>query len=220
MGGTFDPVHCGHLVAAQEVCYQLGLARVVFVPAGQPPHKQDQVITPVHHRLAMVELAIASNPSFAVSRVDVDRPGPSYTVDTLGLLRQEWGPEAEIYFIMGLDSLADLLSWHRPEWLIQLCYLAVVDRPRYHVDMGALEAALPGIVQRIRFVRIPGMNISSTDLQRRVREGWPIKYQVPPAVEEYIYKHGLYRGEGASLDYGPRTTDQNGDCTNRRNLVS
>lgn len=196
MGGTFDPIHYGHLVAAQEVCYQLDLARVVFVPAGQPPHKQDQVITPAHHRLAMVELAIASNPSFTVSRVDIDRPGLSYTVDTLRLLRQEWGPEVEIHFIMGLDSLADLLNWHQPERLIQLCYLAVVDRPRYHVDMEALGAALPGIGQRIQFVHIPGMNISSTDLQRRVREGRPIKYQVPPAVEEYIYQHGLYRGEG------------------------
>lgn len=196
MGGTFDPIHYGHLVAAQEVCSQLGLARVVFVPAGQPPHKRDQVITPAHHRLAMVELAIASNPCFTVSRVDMDRPGPSYTVDTLRLLRQEWGPEAEIHFIMGLDSLADLLSWHQPERLIQLCYLAVVERPGYHVDMGALEAALPGIGQRIRFVHIPTMDISSTDLQRRVREGRPIKYYLPQEVEAYIFEQGLYRGEG------------------------
>ena len=193
MGGTFDPIHYGHLVAAQEVCYELDLVRVVFVPTGQPPHKRDQVITPSPHRLAMVELATFSNPSFAASRVDVDRPGPSYTVDTMRLLRQEWGSEAEIYFIMGLDSLADLLSWHRPEQLIQLCYLAVVDRPRYHVDMEALEAALPGISQRMRIVHIPGMNISSTDLQHRVREGRPIRYQVPLVVEEYIYTHGLYR---------------------------
>jgi nicotinate-nucleotide adenylyltransferase len=196
MGGTFDPIHYGHLVAAQEVCHLLDLAQVVFVPAGQPPHKQGQVITPAHHRLAMVELAIASNPCFTVSRVDIDRPGPSYTVDTLRLLRQEWGPEVEITFIMGLDSLADLVSWHQPQRLIQLCYLAVVDRPLYHVDMEALEAALPGISQRIQFVRIPLIGISSSDLERRVREGWPIKYQVPPAVEEYIYKQGLYRGEG------------------------
>ena len=196
IGGTFDPLHYGHLVAAQEVCYQLDLARVVFVPTGQPPHKQDQVITPAHHRLAMVELAIVSNPCFTVSRVEVDRPGPSYTVDTLRLLRQEWGPEAEIYFIMGLDSLADLLGWYQPERLIQLCRLAVVDRPLYHVDVEALEAALPGISQRIQFVRIPPIGISSSDLERRVREGRPIKYQVPPAVEEYIYKHGLYRRKG------------------------
>lgn len=193
MGGTFDPIHYGHLVAAEEVCHQLGLARVVFVPAGQPPHKQGQEITPALHRLAMVELAIASNPRFTVSRVDIDRPGPSYTVDTLRLLHEEWGSQVDIHFIMGLDSLADLLSWHQPERLIQLCRLTVVDRPRYEVDMEALEAALPGIKDRVEFLHIPGMNISSTDLQRRVREGWPIKYQVPPAVEAYIYEHGLYR---------------------------
>lgn len=191
-GGTFDPIHIGHLVSAEEARVELKLERVVFVPAGLPPHKLDHVMSPVGHRLAMVELAIASNPHFAVSRVDIDRFGPCYTVDTIELLRDEWGPGVEIYFIMGSDSLLDILTWHNPRRLIRLCRFAVVSRPGYQVDLDELDTLLPGLASRVQILDAPELAISSTDIQRRVREGLSIKYQVPEAVEDYIYQHGLY----------------------------
>lgn len=192
LGGTFDPIHIGHLVAAEEVRAQLGLDRVVFVPAGLPPHKLTNHVSPVEHRLTMVKLAVAGNPYFTVSRVDIDRFGPCYTVDTIELLRAELGPDVELYFILGSDSLADVATWHKPERLIRLCRLAVVERPGYRVDMEELEHMLPGITSRVHFINSPQLAISSTDIQRRVRQGLPIKYQVPEAVEDYIYEHGLY----------------------------
>lgn len=193
LGGTFDPIHIGHLVSAEEVRVELGLERVVFVPARLPPHKLDHTVSPVEDRLAMVELAIASNPHFAVSRVDIDRFGPSYTVDSIELLRDEWGPGVEIYFIMGSDSLLDILTWHNPRRLIRLCRFAVVSRPGYQVDLDELDALLPGMASRVQILNAPELAISSTDIQRRVREGLSIKYQVPEAVEDYIYQHKLYR---------------------------
>ena len=192
-GGTFDPIHIGHLVSAEEARMELKLERVVFVPAGLPPHKLDHVMSPVEHRLAMVELAIASNPHFAVSRVDVDRFGPCYTVDTIELLRDEWGRGVEIYFIMGSDSLLDILTWHNPRRLIRLCRFAVVSRPGYEVDLDELDALLPGVASRVQMLNAPELAISSTDIQQRVREGLSIKYQVPEAVEDYIYQHKLYQ---------------------------
>jgi nicotinate-nucleotide adenylyltransferase len=193
LGGTFDPIHIGHLVSAEEAWVELELERVVFIPAGLPPHKLDHVMSPVEHRLAMVELAIASNPHFAVSRTDIDRLGPCYTVDTIELLRDEWGRGVEIYFIMGSDSLLDILTWHNPERLIRLCRFAVVSRPGYQVDLDELDALLPGLASRVQMLNAPELDISSTDIQRRVREGLSIKYQVPKAVEDYIYQHKLYR---------------------------
>jgi nicotinate-nucleotide adenylyltransferase len=192
-GGTFDPIHIGHLVSAEEAWVELELERVVFIPAGLPPHKLDHVVSPVEHRLAMVELAIVSNPHFAVSRVDIDRFGPCYTVDTIELLRDEWGPGAEIYFIMGSDSLLDILTWRNPRRLIRLCRFAVVSRSGYQVDLNELDALLPGVASRVQMLNAPELAISSTDIQRRVREGLSIKYQVPEAVEAYIYQHKLYR---------------------------
>ena len=192
-GGTFDPIHIGHLVSAEEARVELKLERVVFIPAGLPPHKLDHVMSPVEHRLAMVELAIASNPHFAVSRVDIDRFGPCYTVDTIELLRDEWGPAVEIYFIMGSDSLLDILTWHNPRRLIRLCRFAVVSRPSYQIDLDELDALLPGLASRVQMLNAPELAISSTDIQRRVREGLSIKYQVPEAIEDYIYEHKLYR---------------------------
>jgi nicotinate-nucleotide adenylyltransferase len=193
LGGTFDPIHIGHLVSAEEAWVELKLERVVFIPAGLPPHKLDHVMSPVEHRLAMVELAIASNPHFAVSRIDIDRFGPCYTVDTIELLRDEWGPGVKIYFIMGSDSLLDILTWHNPRRLIRLCRFAVVSRPGYQVDLDELDALLPGVASRVHMLNAPQLAISSTDIQRRVREGLSIKYQVPKAVEDYIYQHKLYQ---------------------------
>jgi nicotinate-nucleotide adenylyltransferase len=197
LGGTFDPVHYGHLVVAEEVYATFHLAEMVFVPAGQPPHKTREVITAAEHRLAMLELAIASNPHFTISRVDLDRPGPSYTVDTLRLLRQQWGEETAIYFVIGGDSLEELLSWHDPRGILeQLTYLVAVKRPGYN-DSEAyfdwLEARLPGSKQRLLFAETPQFDISATDLRARVAEGRPIKYQTPDSVESYIVQYGLYR---------------------------
>jgi nicotinate-nucleotide adenylyltransferase len=192
MGGTFDPIHHGHLVAAQEACYQLDLEQVLFVPAGIPPHKPRHPISPAQHRLHMIELAIAGQSCFAVSTVDLDRPGPCYTVDTLELLRLQRGPETDFFFVEGADSLADIPSWYRPQRLLELCALAVVARPGTEIDLSRLDSQLPGIADRIRWLDMPCLEISSSDLRARVRAGRPISYLVPAAVEAYILRQGLY----------------------------
>ncbi len=193
LGGTFDPPHHGHLGAAQEALHQLALDRVLWVPAGAPPHKPSQPITPAHHRLRMLEQALAGHPHLSISTIDLERPGPCYTVDALALLRAEYGPEPEFYFIEGADSLADLPTWYRPRQLLELCRLAVVRRPGVEIDLAALEERLPGLRARIHFVEMPLLEISSTDLRRRVRQGRPISYLVPAGVEAYIREQGLYR---------------------------
>lgn len=193
LGGTFDPIHYAHLVIAEEARARLQLDRVLFVPSGQPPHKLTKVVSPTDHRLAMVQLAIATNPHFELSRLDVDRCGPCYSVDLLEVLASRLEPNDELYFIVGLDSLAELPTWHEPARLIRLCRLVVVRRPGYHIDLVQLEAALPGIVDRLTFLETPEMGISSTEIQHRVQAGLPIKYQLPEAVESYIFGHGLYR---------------------------
>jgi len=194
LGGTFDPIHYGHLVAAEEVRFRLSLARVLFVPVGVAPHKRRQTISPAEHRVAMVELAIASNPYFSLSRLEVDRPGPSYSVDTVRLLREQLGREVELYFIVGSDALSDLLTWREPARLVQLCQLVAIARPGWPVEIAPVEAQLPEAAGRIVQVPIPQLDISSSDLRRRVAEGQPIRYQVPEAVEGYIMSRGLYRG--------------------------
>jgi len=196
LGGTFDPIHVGHLAAAEEVRVRLDLERVVFVPAGLPPHKLHLSVTATEHRLNMVQLAIAGNPNFVLSRVDIDRFGPSYTVDTVKLLRDEFGPEAELYLIMGSDSLAEFLTWHKPERVIRLCRIVALTRPGHRVDLEDLNRLLPGAIARVQLLEMPLLEISSTDLQRRVRMGLSIKYLVPPAVEAYIRQRGLYQAQG------------------------
>jgi len=193
LGGTFDPIHHGHLLAAEEAFHQLALDRVLFVPAGIPPHKPARPISPADHRVRMVELAITGKPYFALSRVDVDRPGPSYTVDTLELLRAGWGPDPQFFFIEGNDSLSDITCWYQPRRLIELCELAVVARPGSQIDLPELERRLPGITGRIHWVRIPLLEISSSDLRARVRAGRSISYLVPREVEAYVRQQGLYR---------------------------
>ncbi len=200
LGGTFDPVHYAHLAIAEEVYAALRLTRVLFVLAGQPPHKQGETITPVQQRLTMLELAIAGNAHFALSLVDVQRDGPSYTVDTLRLLRQEWGPRAEFFFIIGGDSLEDLPDWYRPAEILAQTRLVALMRPGYaEIDderRARLETRLPALKQRLIVLEGPRMDISSTELRQRVAEGRPIKYQMPEAVEAYILRQGLYRGDG------------------------
>ncbi|MBI2953582.1 MAG: nicotinate-nucleotide adenylyltransferase [Chloroflexi bacterium] len=193
LGGSFDPIHYGHLLAAEEVRFRLQLSEVLFVPAGQPPHKLTRTLSPIGHRLTMVRLAIASNPRFRLSRVDVDRPGPHYSVDTVALLRQQLGPDVEIYFVVGLDSLMEIGTWREPERLMRECRVVGVSRPGYE-DLSKLapevsRAAAGNIVT----VPIPEVGTSSSNLRERVRNSAPIKYQLPEAVEEYIFQHGLYR---------------------------
>ena len=197
LGGTFDPIHYGHLAAAEECRVALRLDVVLFMPAGQPPHKRGRHVSPVADRLRMVELAIGSNRHFALSRIDVDRAGPSYTVGALERVRRELGPEAQLWFVMGADSLADILTWREPARLLQLARLAVVNRPGAPDPAPErLEAELPGARARIDAVEIPDLAISATDLRRRVAEGRPIKYQIPEAVERYVEERGLYRPTG------------------------
>ncbi len=191
-GGTFDPIHMGHLIAAEEARVACSLSRVLFLPAASPPHKQGRRITPAEHRLTMTELAIASHAKFSCSAMEMERVGPSYTVDTLAQLRALWGEEVDIVFIVGLDSLRDLPTWREPRRIIELARLAVVDREPFEVDMAALEQQVPGVSQRVQFVPIPLIAISATDLRERVRTGRSIRYQVPDAVEGYIYAHALY----------------------------
>ncbi len=192
LGGTFDPIHYGHLVIAEEALVCLELKRVLFVPAKSPPHKLQQPCSPAEHRLEMVRLAIAGNPCFEASEVDLARPGPSYTVDTLALLHRQFGPRAELYFLMGTDSLANILTWHRPADILTQALLVVAARPGYAADLQSLERALPGITERTRFLHTPELGMASHDLRRRVREGLPIRYQVPESVEAYVRAHNLY----------------------------
>ncbi len=199
LGGTFDPVHYGHLVIAEEVRAVCKLSEMIFVPAGQPPHKTGEKVTEARQRLSMLELAIASNPHFSISMVDLERPGPSYTVDMLRLLRQQWEEQTAIYFVIGWDSLEEFLTWYNPKGILeQITYLVAVHRPGHVEEEGfrkRMEERLPGLKQRLLTIPAPQFEISGTDLRRRVAEGRPIKYQIPEAVEHFIAQHGLYQQE-------------------------
>lgn len=193
LGGTFDPPHVGHLILAETAVNGLGLERVIFVPAAEPPHKQDRPLTPAAQRFAMLERAIAGNPRFSISRIDMDRPGPHYTADMLSLLRQQ-NPSYNLYFLMGADSLNDLAVWRAPAWIIAQAQIAVMRRIGTEINFDALAVKLPGIRNRVTFVDAPTIDISATALRDTVRAGLSIRYQVPDAVLEYINKHRLYVG--------------------------
>lgn len=194
MGGTFDPIHVGHLMLAEQARDGLGLARVLFVPAGQPWRKAGRHIAPVADRVAMVRAALAGDPHFALSTVEAERTGPSYTVETLAQLQAELGGAADLFFIIGQDALTDLPHWRDPGGIIRQARLAVAGRPGLPpVDVAALEAAIPGITARIDRVHMPQVDISSTDIRQRVAAGRSIRYLVPAGVEAYIRERGLYR---------------------------
>jgi nicotinate-nucleotide adenylyltransferase len=199
LGGTFDPIHLGHLIVAQEVVSSLQLDRLFFLPAGDPPHKRNRFITPASLRVEMVKHAIEDNPAFALSLVDVVRSGPSFTVETLKLLHQEWGPETAIYFVIGWDMLEELLTWRDPPGVVgQADKLVAVHRPGYALDdsyLAQLEGALPGLQEKLLLVETPQVALSSTELRERVARGWPIRYQVPEVVERYIRAEHLYHQE-------------------------
>jgi len=193
LGGTFDPVHSGHLVIAEKAKKNLGLSRVIFVPAGQPWLKSDHEITPAAHRVEMVKLAIDGNAHFELSTVELDRPGPSYSVDTVDILKRTLGDKVLIYFLIGWDSLAELPQWHEPERLVKLCKLVAVTRPGLsRPDLKSLESSAPDISRSVVWMDIPPMDISSSDIRERVARGLSIHGLVPDEVEKYIKERKLY----------------------------
>jgi nicotinate-nucleotide adenylyltransferase len=186
MGGTFDPIHHGHLVAASEVAAQFALDEVVFVPTGTPWQKQARDVTTAEHRYLMAVIATASNPRFTVSRVDIDRPGVTYTVDTLTDLRAQRGSGVELFFITGADALAQILTWKNTEELFALAHFIGVTRPGHTLTDDGLPA------DRVSLLEVPAMAISSTDCRERVTRGEPVWYLVPDGVVQYVAKHRLY----------------------------
>jgi nicotinate-nucleotide adenylyltransferase len=187
MGGTFDPIHHGHLVAASEVADRFSLDEVVFVPTGYPWQKSDVSVSSPEDRYLMTVIATASNPRFSVSRVDIDRDGPTYTVDTLRDLRVAYGSGAELFFITGADALDKILSWKDPDDLFDLAHFVGVTRPGFELRDDHLPAHAVSLIQ------VPAMSISSTDCRRRVAQGKPVWYLVPDGVVQYIAKRNLYR---------------------------
>jgi nicotinate-nucleotide adenylyltransferase len=209
MGGTFDPVHHGHLVAASEVQHQLDLDEVVFVPTGEPWQKAGRDVAPAEHRYLMTVVATASNPRFTVSRVDIDRPGQTYTVDTLRDLARQL-PDAELFFITGADALADIFTWRDHAELFELARFVGVTRPGYEMDPGVL-AAIPA--DRVTMLEIPALAISSSDVRARRRRGEPVWYLVPDGVVQYLVKHDLYPSgpEGAPAPATEHRTEPHPD---------
>ena len=193
LGGAFNPPHVGHLVCAQEALVQLALEKVVFMPVGQAPHRELQQDPGAEERLEMVGLAVADDARFATSRAELDRPGPSYTADTLRDLRSK-APDDELFLILGGDQAAALPRWHEPETVLSLATVAVVERSNWsHNAIGITIGRLPG-AERIRYLDMPVMQISSSSIRRRVREGLPIRYLVPDKVANHIEANGLYGG--------------------------
>jgi len=193
LGGTFDPIHVGHLILAEEVRARLNLAEILFVPAGQPWLKVDSPISRAEHRVEMVRLAIADKPYFKLSTIEIERAGPTYTVDTIAELKARLGAGDELYFILGWDNLAQLPLWREPSRLITMCRLVAVPRPGYPLpDLKALAAIIPGLSQRVTLIDKPEVAISATEIRDRVARGLSIRHLVPEPVDEYIRQHKLY----------------------------
>lgn len=191
LGGTFDPIHIGHLIVAEEARVRLGLKEVIFVPAGQPWLKQGSNITPADHRVEMVRRAIAGNPHFRLCVIEIERPGPSYTVDTMMELRRHIDREASLFFILGRDTLVDLHLWKEPEKLVQLCRLVVAPRLGSR-DLKHLKQSMPRLLDEIMQLDMPVIDISSSAIRDRVSQGLSIRYLVIEGVESYIAGHGIY----------------------------
>jgi nicotinate-nucleotide adenylyltransferase len=194
MGGTFDPVHLGHLAIAAEAYQQLKMSEVIFVPAGHPYFKEASQISPAKDRINMLKLALANKPHFKISWIEIKRPGPSYAIDTLSRMKKKYGAGTELFFIMGWDSLLTLPRWQDPRRLLGLCKLVAAPRPGYpEPDIGSLEAALPGISRRTVVLDRPLIDISATEIRECVRQGLSISHMVPEPVEKYIREKGLYQ---------------------------
>ena len=200
LGGTFDPIHIAHLIIAEEARVSLDLEEVVFIPAGEPWVKSENPVSPRELRLQMVRLAIASNPFFRASGLEIDREGPTYTVDTLEALRWEWGSETEVYFILGMDTLAGLPRWKEPARLLQLCVPVVFARPEHsqQAALDEMESLLPGLREKVQFLEGPLIGISSTEIRERVARGMSIRYLVPAPVEQFIDEQDLYSDKRGS----------------------
>ena len=194
-GGTFDPIHYGHLVAANEVMHSFDTDGVIFIPAGLPSHKDSSCVTGSEKRFEMTKLAISSNPDFYVSRMEIEREGPSYTIDTVSRLKSLFSPGCGIYFIAGADSVFQVFSWKNAAKLITMCSFIGVTRPGYNKDelYTRIRNINENFESNIHFLEIPALDISSSEIRERVKAGKSIKYLVPEKVEEYIYKEGLYR---------------------------
>lgn len=191
MGGTFDPIHHGHLVAASEVAHHFELDEVIFVPTGRPWQKSN--VSPSEHRYLMTVIATASNPRFAVSRVDIDRSGPTYTVDTLRDLREQY-PDADLFFISGADAVEQIVSWKDVDQLWELAHFIAVSRPGHELSLSGLSG------KHVSLLEVPALAISSTDCRSRVARGYPVWYLVPDGVVQYIAKHELYTEEATEDD--------------------
>lgn len=193
MGGTFDPIHLGHLATAEAVREIFTLDEILFIPAARPPHKLSKNVTDERHRLAMTILATRSNKFFKVSDMEIKRQGLSYTLDTMNELRKIFGDTAELFFIIGADSLADLSKWHEAEKLVEKCHFIATTRQGVDIDFSAVKNFFgSAALEHIHRVTTPGLEISSTDIREKVRLGRSIKYLIPEAVEEYILREGLY----------------------------
>jgi len=193
LGGTFDPIHYGHLIIAEVAKARLDLAEIIFVPAGLPWLRTNIQLTAAEHRVQMVRLAIGNKPYFKLSTVEVERAGPSYTVETIAELKGQLGAGDELFFILGWDCLAELPKWREPERLIKLCHLAAVPRVDHpKPDLKSLEAAIPGLAQRVILLDIPLVDISASEIRQRVAQGLSIGHLVPEPVERYIREQGLY----------------------------
>ena len=194
-GGTFDPPHIGHLILASEAVHQFGLSRLLWMLAPDPPHKLEQPITPLPHRLALLQRAIDGNPSFEISRLEIDRPGPHYTIDTVRQLSQ-LEPNADIILLLGGDSLRDLPTWRLYVDLVAEVYkIGVMRRPGDPFDMSALEEKIPGVTEKVVFIDAPLQDLASREIRRRVSSGEVWRYYVHPSVHDYIEAHRLYREE-------------------------
>ena len=194
MGGTFDPIHNGHLAVAEEVRVRLNLAEILFVPVGQPWLRIDRPISPAEHRVAMVRLAITGKPYFKLSTMEIERPGPTYTVDTMVELQAQFGSGADLFFILGWDSLVQLPEWKEPSRLITLCRLVAVPRPGCaKPDLKEFESLIPGLARRVVLMDKPEIDISASDIRERVARGLSIRHLVPESVERYIKQNKLCR---------------------------
>lgn len=193
LGGTFDPIHLGHLAAAEAARCALALDRILFIPAGDPWLKAGSTISPGAHRLAMVQAAIAGHAGYEASTVELDRPGPTYTAETLAALQAAYGPEAWLHFIIGADALRELERWHEPAEVLARCTLVVMGRPSQgEVDLAALDRIAPGAADRAVTVALD-VAVSATEVRRRAAAGAPLRGLAPQAVETYIREHGLYK---------------------------
>jgi len=192
-GGTFDPPHIGHLILASEAIDQLKLDKVMWLVTADPPHKQDQFISPITDRISLVRAALKGNPSFEISRVEIDRPGPHYALDTVKILKEQY-PEAEWIYLIGADSLRDLPTWHKPDELIdQIDGLGVMRRHDIELDMHELDARFANLAKKLKFIDTPLVEISSSQIRERAAQGRPYRYFVPNDVYEFIEKRQLYR---------------------------